>query len=248
MKNFRLVILDHAKLQLDKPVTKKLLADMIVAKQKNFERTDEHYITIDKHDMLGTHVMLYDVTDLFEPKLIFTVRVTYQERAEPSKIKTPMQDLYPDLNDICKTALDAFLKKYPLLVECNSLFAEPGYSPGRTGINMTDVGFAAACSYVLSLGYNYFMACPNAKFKTQKFVEKFGSFPQDYKFVHPKIPDPHMLVLLENFNLPHIWEVYDKHKSLLDNMLWVTPQNLQPESFGAFIKSAEGLRGSLQAS
>ncbi|MCC2678595.1 MAG: hypothetical protein K0R29_1171 [Pseudobdellovibrio sp.] len=249
MKNFRLVLLDHAKLQLDKPETKKILADMIIAKQKNFERTDENYITLDKHDMLGTHILLYDTSDLFNPKLIFTVRVTYQARAEISKVKTPMQELYPDLNEPCKAALDKFLQRYPLFVECNSLFAEPGYSQGRTGIHVTDVGFAAACAYMLSLGYNYFMACPNAKFKTQKFVEKFGSFSQDYKFVHPKIPDPHMLVLLENFNLSHIRDVYQKHQALLDNMLWVTASGLQPDSFGDFIRSAETvLPENLQAS
>jgi len=239
MKNFRLVLLDHAKLQLDRPETKKILADMIIAKQKNFERTDENYIALDKHDMLGTHVLLYDTSDLFNPKPVFAVRVTYQARAEASKVKTPMQELYTDLNEACKEALDAFLKNYPLFVECNSLFAEPGYSLKRTGVHITDVGFAVACTYMLSLGYNYFMACPNAKFKTQKFVEKFGSFSQDYKFVHPKIPDPHMLVLLENFNLSHIWDVYEKHRTLLDNMLWVTASGLQPITFEEFIKSAE---------
>jgi hypothetical protein len=249
MGNFRVVLLDHAKIQLSNPLTKRILGDMIVSKQQNFERTDGNYITLDKHDMLGSHVLIYDTSNLYEPKLIFTVRVTYQDRAETSKIRTPIQELYEHLNDHCKSGLDAFLKRYPQLVECNSLFMEPGYSYGRTGINFTDVGFAVACIQMLSRGYNYFMGCPNAKFKTQKFVEKFGAFPQDYTFVHPKIPDPHMLVLLENFNLTHIWDVYQKHKALLDDMLWVLPSVTGPKNFAEAIKNAEsGLKQTLQAS
>jgi len=249
MGNFRVVMLDHAKMQLENPLTKKILGDMIVAKQQNFERTDQDYITLDKHDMLGSHVLIYDTANLYKPKLIFTVRVTYQDRAEASKIKTPIQELYEFLNDHCKQGLDNFLERYPSLVECNSLFMEPGYSFGRTGINFTDVGFAVACTQMLNLGYNYFMGCPNAKFKTQKFVEKFGSFPQDYKFIHPKIADPHMLVLLENFNLEHIWNVYQHHKALLDDMLWVMPDGTGYKDFSGAIRNAESkLNQDLQAS
>jgi hypothetical protein len=126
---------------------------------------------------------------------------------------------------------------------------EPGYSAGRTGVNFTDVGFAVACVQILMRGYNYFMGCPNAKFKTQKFVEKFGTFPQEYLFIHPKIADPHMLVLLENFNLNHIHEVYQKHKTLLDDMLWVMPDGVLFRNFAEAIESAESnLTQNLQAS
>ena len=249
MRNFRLVLLDHAKLQLDKPIVKKILGDLVVSKQKNFERTDENYITLDKHDMLGSHVLIYDTSDIYEPKLIFTVRITYQDRAEVCKLKTPVQELYADLNDSCKKALDQFLLRYPSLVECNSLFMEPGYSSGRTGIHFTDVGFAVACAQLLSRGYDYFVGCPNAKFKTQRFVEPFGSFPQDYTFIHPKIPDQHMLVLLENFKLDYVWSVYKKHQSLLDSMLWVTPNNIASKKFSDVIQiEALNSRKELEAS
>lgn len=238
MENFRIVLLDNAKAQLDNPYTKKVLGDMMVVKQKNFERSDENYISLDKHDMIGTHVMIYDTTDLFDPKMVFALRLTYQDRAEKAKIRTPIQDLYQDLNTNCKYALDGFLEQNRTLVECNALFSEADYSAKKIGIKLSDWAFVVSFVHLLSNHYNYLVCCPNKKYKTHRYLEDFGYFSQDFEFIHPKITDPHMLVMMSDINIAYIARVYNSNPKLFESTMWMTGENGQFKNFLEAIKSA----------
>ncbi len=79
MSHFRLVIVDYAKEQLENPTAQKILSDVVFAKQKNFLRTDPDYVVTDKHDMIGTHYLIYDTKSFLNPKLIFAIRATFLE-------------------------------------------------------------------------------------------------------------------------------------------------------------------------
>ena len=77
----RLVILDYPKLLISQEDSKKILADIIQAKQLNFERSCEQYVPLSGLDMVSTHFLIYDIKDLYNPKLILAIRNTYEDRA-----------------------------------------------------------------------------------------------------------------------------------------------------------------------
>ncbi|MBC7465665.1 MAG: hypothetical protein H7256_06690 [Bdellovibrio sp.] len=223
MKNFRIVVLDYAKQQVDNPIANRVLGDMITSKQRNFVRTDENYVSLDKHDMIGTHFLIYETSDIFNPKMIFALRCTYEQRAKTHKVNLPLQDLAPKLPPDCKEALDKYRASHPSLVDCNAWFVEPEYSFKNSGINLSDIGFALVCLQILRMGHDHFIACTNEKYKAHRWLANAADFPKNFEFIHPVVPDKHMMILTEKFNMPFIKSVYEQHKDLFDNLLELTP-------------------------
>jgi hypothetical protein len=223
MNNFKLVIFDYPKLQLENPMAQKVLNDLIITKQQNFVRTDPNYVVVDKHDMVGTHYLIYDTTNLFNPRLIFALRTTYEERAKTHKIRTPMQDLAPLLQGNCKQAYEAFRGRHDLLVDCNSWFVDPEFSLKKSGLRLSDVGYAMVYLQLTRMGYDHFVGCTNEKYKAHRWIENIGSFPKGYEFIHPVVTDNHMLIMLESFNHTYLDSIYQSHKDLFDQLLEICP-------------------------
>lgn len=232
MKNFRLVILDYALKQKEKPAAQKLLNDLIFIKQSNFERTDPDYVVMDKHDMIGTHFLIFETSDIYSPRLIYGTRVTYSSRAKNHKIKTPLQDLHPYLSTEAQTELSEFTVRNPELIEVNSLFVEDGLSARKSNMHFSDIGFAMIYLHLARMGLGHFAGCANEKYKAHRLVKEIGFLKNNrgYLFDHPVVRFPHMLVMIEKFNVDYLNGVIQKHLNLFENMMDVSPAELNLQS------------------
>jgi hypothetical protein len=234
--NFRLVILDNPKQQLDSPVVQRLLADLIITKQKNFLRTDPHYVVLDKHDMVGTHYMIYETTDLLTPRLIFAIRTTFADRASQSRLETPLMALLPELSESLQTAFMGFAERHPRLVDCNAWFVDTEFSKSQSGLNLSDLGYFMVCMNILRAGYDNIIGCTNETYRASRWVEKIGSMRKDLYFDHPAVQQQHKMLLVEDFNKSHFLEVYRSHRSLVDSAYELVPDLPVSSSLGAFAR------------
>lgn len=219
MQNFRLVILDYAKKQLDNPLVQKALNDMIFIKQKNYERTDPNYVVLDKHDMIGTHILIYETSNLYNPRLVVAQRITYDNRAQIHKVNTPLSDLIPHLNPNCQQAHKNFHLQNPIYAEYNSFFIDPDFSFKKSGIKISDISTTLSFIHTYRLGIENLVTCTNEKYKTHRLLESFGNFSKDFTFTHPTVPDTHMLIMIDKIKISQVLSTYDLYKSLFENTM-----------------------------
>lgn len=257
MSQFKLVILDNAIKQLNNPLAQRLLNDLLLARQKNFARTDENYIVLDKHDMIATHALIFDTTNIYSPELIFAMRITFQSRAQVHKVKTPIQDLSATLPIDCQNEIKKHIAEKNNLIEINSLFVDERYTHKNTGLRLPDIGFTAAYLQIARMGYNHFACCPNAKYKAHRLVDPVAQIDYSFDFVHPVVTDPHKLILVNQFKKEYLAEVYKENQSLFDQALEVSPtdhnmrsvqETLQDEFILGFNFKQTGLTASKVAS
>jgi hypothetical protein len=241
MSNFKLVILDYAKIQLNNQDATKALNDLIVIKQKNFERTDPNYVVVDKHDMIGTHFLIYETSNVYSPKLIFAIRNTYEDRAANHKLKTPFLDLLPSLSAEYQEAFRKFKQIHGPIVDCNSWFVDPHYSQKNSGLKLSDIGYVMVYLQVRRMGYDHMVGCTNEKYKAHRWLEHVGSFTKGMTFIHPTVSDPHMAIFIEKFNQKFMTDTYNEYKVLFDNIHEIVPANANygniPEAIEKFIIS-----------
>lgn len=223
MSKFRLVILDNAKDQLENPIAKKIMSDVVFVKQQNFLRSEPNYVVTDKHDMIGTHYLIYDTTSFLEPKLIFAIRTTFMTRAERHRIDTPLMSLIPRLEKPLQEAFNKFQTRHGDLIDCNAWFVDQAYSKKNAGLNLSDLGYLMVCTHVLRIGGDHIAGCTNEKFNASRWLENMGSAEKGLIFEHPAVKAPHMLMLLENFNLGYFGKVYQEYKDLVNEVYEVFP-------------------------
>lgn len=223
MQNFRLAILDYTKEQLDNPTAQKMLGDILFEKQKNFLRTDENYVVMDKHDMIGTHYLIYDTTRLHEPKLIFAIRTTYYHRAQQHRLETPLMNLIPTLDEKSQHQFQSFFTKHPQLVDCNAWFVNPDYSKKNSGLNLSDLGYFLVTMNLLRFGYDNFVGCTNEKYNASRWLHSVGKLEDTGQFIHPAVQCPHKLILMSQFNLEHAKMLFDSHRELIQSAFEVFP-------------------------
>ena len=234
MSQFRLVVLDNTKEQLDNPVAQKILGDMLFAKQTNFLRTDPRYVVMDKHDMIGTHYLIYDTTDFVNPKLIFAIRTTFLGRAQDHRLETPLMCLLPTMSKELQDAFTDFHKNHPQLVDCNAWFVDPTYSKKNSGMNLSDLGYLMVSMNCLRHGYNNIVGCTNETYNASRWLEKVGNIRTGLMFEHPVVKAPHKMILLDDFNFAHFSEVYQMHKDLVDGIFEVSPKDQALTSLASF--------------
>lgn len=223
MSKFRMVIIDNAKAQLENPTAKKIMSDIVFVKQKNFLRSEPNYVVTDKHDMIGTHYLIYDTTELLDPKLIFAIRTTFLTRAVQHRIDTPLLSLVSRLELPLQNAFNQFNARHKNIVDCNAWFVDPDYSKKNSGLNLSDLGYLMVCTHILRTGENHFVGCTNEKFNASRWLEHVGTMPKGLIFEHPAVKSPHMLILMENFNMPHFAKVYEENKDLVNEIYEVLP-------------------------
>lgn len=226
-QNFKLVILDYPIAHLDHPSTKKALNDVIINKQKNFARTDENYVVMDKHDMIGTHYLIYDVSEMYEPKLILAIRTTFEDRAQQHYLKTPIQELIPKLQAESQEHYQKFKDEKKCLADCNSWFVDLNYTQKNSGLNLSDIGYAMVYAHVTRMGFDHILGCTNEKYKASRWLENIGYFDKSHVFVHPVVPDPHMFIIVEKFNKSYLNSIYQQYSSLFDNLQELVPANFK---------------------
>lgn len=222
MKNFRLVILDYASRQTGNGLVKQLLGDILTMKQYNFQRTNPDYIVTDKHDMIGTHYLVYDTTDIYAPQLIFALRTTFESRCKKHSVKTPFQDLLPTLSSEISDKYHQFAAQYPSIVDCNSWCVDANFSQKTSGLRLSDIGYVMVYLHLYRMGYNHFVGCTNEKYRASRWLENVGSFQKGIVFVHPVVPDPHMVILLNEFNRAYLSKVFHEYRSLFEQMVDVS--------------------------
>lgn len=227
MKNFRLVILEYPKLHLNNQITKSILLDLIVAKQNNFERSDELYVPNDKHDLIGTHFLIYDVTNPFQQKLIMGIRLAYEERAKLHKVSLPILETAAVFDKKTLQAFQNYRVSHPELVDCNSLFVDPRYTFKNTGLRLIDIGYAMVFFHLRRLSKNHFVGGSNEKYKSSRWVENVGEFSKEFIFTHPVVKDPHMLIMIDKFKTENIGNLYFENKDLFDNLIEFHPEQYQ---------------------
>lgn len=224
MSKFRLVILDNAKDQLDNVTAKKVMSDVVFIKQKNFLRSEPNYVVTDKHDMIGTHYLIYDTSDFLEPKLIFAIRTTFLDRAERHRIDTPLTSLIPRLEQPLQNAFNSFKERHPELIDCNAWFVDSAYSKKNSGLNLSDLGYLMVCTHVLRIGGDHIAGCTNEKFNASRWLENMGTAQKGLIFEHPAVKSPHALMLLENFNLEYFGKVYEEYEDLVTETFEIFPE------------------------
>jgi hypothetical protein len=246
MSQLRLVILDMAKHQIENASTQKVFADLLFTKQKNFLRTDANYVVMDKHDMIGTHYMIYDTTDLMNPKLIFAIRTTYLERAREHRLDTPLMSLLPVMEPELQEAFKSFHSRHPRLVDCNAWFVDQAYSQKNSGLRLSDIGYFLVCMNLMRFGYDNFVGCANETYKVTRWLKEVGTLERGHLFFeHPAVKCPHRLILMKDFNLDHFEEIYLQYKDLIDQTYEMFPTETGLVPLGTF---AEDLFASLKKS
>ncbi|MEN0059428.1 MAG: hypothetical protein AAGB31_11385 [Bdellovibrio sp.] len=237
MGPFRAVILDYAKEQLDDPIAQKVFSDVLFVKQKNFLRTDPQYVVMDKHDMIGTHYLIYDTSNLHAPHLIFAIRTTYLSRSKEHGVETPLMSLLPRLESRFQQAFGKFQDRHPELVDCNSWFVDPAYSKKSSGLSLSDIGYFLVCMNVMRNGLDNIIGCTNETYHASRWVESVGEMDKGYIFEHPSVKAPHMMLMVENFNMEHFSKVYESNKELLVQAEEIFPANGPAlPSFGDYIQ------------
>ncbi|MBX7232093.1 MAG: hypothetical protein K1X29_08410 [Bdellovibrionales bacterium] len=213
---FRSLIFDYPLRCLDKgPWVRDLLGDIIKSKQQAFLQTNENYVVMDKHDMIGTHFLIFDVTNLYTPKLVLAIRNTYENRAKEHGLQLPI-DGYIQLAGLkAIRALEQMRMKHNFLVDCNSWFVHPEYSHKNSGLKLSELGFLLVVTYILRRGMSHFVGAGNEKYKVSRWVKQVGFFPEGLFFKHPMVPDTHCVTLVDEFNKEWLIKAVNDNKEFL---------------------------------
>ncbi len=217
MKNLRLVVLDYPKIQIDNPQAKQLLVDMIQSKQKNFERADENYVPMNGLDMISTHFMIYDCTDMYNPKPVLAIRNCYGDRTQKHKLKLPSEEYILHAPKEYQERYYQFKEEKKFLVDCNAWFVDPSYSYKNTGLRLSEIAYFMLVSHTIRRGFDHWVGATNERFKASRWAELTGRSPQGMIFNHPQVDDPHKLLLIDPIDYDWVLKTYQMNKDLYSN-------------------------------
>lgn len=199
MKNLRLVFLDCPIKNLENEEVMRIYSDVISRKQLNFMRTKERFVVGDKHDVLASHLCIYDVSHVYRPKLVLAIRNTYQHRAEEYGLKLPIEGWITSAGLPSLKEFERAQKIKGKLLDCNTWFVDPDYSFRKSGNALSEIGFFMACLQALRLGYDHLIGCTNEQYKASRWVSKIGPVKDVGVFDHPSLPGKHRMMFVESF-------------------------------------------------
>lgn len=212
----RAAILDYPMKALEaQPAAGKMLGDIIKNKQINFFKTSQSYVVMDKHDMIGTHFLIYDVEDVYNPKLVLAIRNTYEERCKFHGVQLPIDGYIHLAGKEAEGLLKDMRKRVGSLVDCNAWFVDPNYSKKNSGMNLSEFAFLMVTTFIMRMGRSHFVAATNEKYKASRWIQMAGEFPEGYGFVHPAVPDYHCLELVEKFKTDWMAKATEEYRGLL---------------------------------
>lgn len=244
MNNLRLVILDYPKLHIQNHEVKKVLADMIQAKQINFERTDKNYVSLNSQDMISTHYMIFDTKSLYTPHPIFSIRTCYRNRSKTHNLSLPVEDCLNPLSVEFQAHYQKFVESKTDVVDCNAWFVDPSWTQKNSNLKISEIGYFMVFSYLLKQGYDHILGVTNETYKASRWLEPVGDFRKDLIFNHPLIGTPHMFIIIEKINYQWLSNSLDIYEELYDNRLELrTPLSSDPTMSDEELKQMIRSRG-----
>ena len=174
---------------------------------------------MDKHDMCGTHFLIYDVENFLNPKLVLAIRTTYRSRAKQYNLNLPFDVYYEYLDDVAKKEANIFIEEKPDLVDCNAWFVDADYSKKNSGLDLAEIAYLGVCSYLLRQGYDHFVGCTNEKYKASRWLERVGDFPKQHNFFHPAVECEHKLILMHSFSMSWLQKSFEKYEPIVAHCL-----------------------------
>lgn len=218
LSKLRLVVLDNPEPMIKDETVKKLIADIIVTRQEGYKRASGNYLSLDKLDLIGTHILLCDVTNIYQPKIISGLRLSYNNRCSNYGIHLPMEDNIKYASMISQKAYEDFKNSRTVVAESNSWFVDSEFSYSKTKLDIGNIILTALVLCLLRQGQGSFISASNEKFKASRWVD-FGRFEDGHLFTHPQIQDPHKILLVEEFDYSLIKERVEKFEFLYGNAL-----------------------------
>lgn len=214
----RAAILDYPMKALEsQPMAGRMLGDIIKSKQIGFFKTSTDFVVMDKHDMIGTHFLIYDATDVYNPRLVLAIRNTYEERCKRHGVPLPIDGYIHLAGGKAEQLLKDLRQKVGPLVDCNAWFVDPDYSKKNSGMNLSEFAFLMVTTFIMRMGRSHFVAATNEKYKASRWIRLAGEFPEGYSFVHPAVPDEHCLELVSRFKTDWMAKAADEYRDLLVN-------------------------------
>lgn len=214
MNNLRLAVLDYPKLIIQNDIVKLMLADMLQAKQLNFERSDINYVPMSGLDMVSTHFLIYDVSNIYRPKLVLAIRNTYEDRVRRHKLRLPSEEYIQYAPSHLQKRYYEFKASKSTLVDCNAWFVDPDYSFAKTRLPLSEIGYFMLVAHTVKRGFDHWVGATNERFKASRWASLTGRAPEGLEFVHPVVRDPHRLMLVDPLNYAWLMDCLDKYKDL----------------------------------
>lgn len=227
MENFRLVILDYPKLIIRDEATQIAFKDVICTKQINFERASELYVSMNSMDMISTHYLIYDVTNLYKPKLVLAIRTCYENRAKRHKLSLPIEDYIGYAPPIFRKKFELFRQRVGCIVDCNAHFVDPDYTFSKTGLNLSEISYFALMTFIIRKGHGNWVGATNERFKASRWALKTGFCEEGLIFTHPKVEDPHQLLLIDKFNYDWLRMCAAKYGNFVSSALEILAPNYE---------------------
>lgn len=206
----RLVVIDYAKLQVSDSLAFRLFGDMLCKRQESFLRTRDTFLVIDKHDLIGTHFLVYDTQELFSPKLVAGFRLTYDERAKAHGLEMPIESILSVCPAQARLDFQEFQKEKGPAIQVNTLFIDPQYSFSQSKLKLSDMLFFSVCAYIRRLGFDHYVCATNDRLKTDRWMKRAESYDNTYSFQHPEVHDPHTLFFGKSINKEWLKECFIK--------------------------------------
>ncbi len=230
MSNFRVVILDYPKLMIGNDSVKKILGDMIQAKQINFTRTDEMYVPMSGLDMVGSHILIYSQDDLFSPTPVLAIRVCFSDRIYRHDLLLPIDEYSKALPESCLSPYLEFRETKKTIVDVNAWFVDPNFSKKNSGLNLSEIGFLFVVDLILKRGFDHFVGIANEKYKASRWVEPLASYEDGLLFEHPKVKNIHKLLLVKSFKYDWFLEKCNQYKQYFESKIFYYPEGAPNES------------------
>ena len=92
LQNLKLVVFDYPKYLPKTETNQKILSDLLMTKQESYQLSDERFVATGSLDFVGTHLMVYETSDVFNPKLILSIRILTEDRVKYHKLRLPTED------------------------------------------------------------------------------------------------------------------------------------------------------------
>lgn len=195
--------------------SRKMLGDVMTQKQIGFFQTSQSYVVMDKHDMIGTHFILYDATNVYDPKIVLAIRNTYENRVRAHGLSLPIEDYIHLGGDPAVEALNRFRLKNGPLVDCNAWFVDTNWSKKNSGLNLSEIGFLLVTTFIHRLGFNHVVGTTNEKYKASRWIRMIGEFQEGLGYNHPTIGDPHCIALVDPMNREWMANSLRKYKDIV---------------------------------
>lgn len=240
--NLRLVLFDYPKLLIENSESSaRLFAEIIRARQAGYNKASLSYISMDKLDMIGTHVLICEVSEIFKPKVIAGLRLSYNDRCAQHGLRLPMEDNIQYANLPQQVEYKAFKSRHQRIVEANSFFVDDQHTYKKSNINLPQLLTTGLMMHSLRLGYSNFIAATNERFKASRWVD-FGAYSEDRFFTHPQMPDKHKIILMDEYYSETVNERFNSLDRHLKNRYELIPQELSLLSYeevkAQFIKNS----------